>query len=133
MLSGCPMTSTSAEDLFAMSRAHDVRAGASRDNTRAGVILANVDNTVVWVHARREDEAAWQRLRRITRKAMKVKNAGEAGGGGAGRAQVRATSLQRSAQSAPPSWPRRLASKTWLLPRASLSLSSWALRISKIS
>eukprot|EP00965_Chrysotila_dentata_P135427 4477784-Pleurochrysis_carterae.AAC.1 len=35
-LSGMPMTSTSAERLFALGRAHDVRAGASRDDTRAG-------------------------------------------------------------------------------------------------
>eukprot|EP00965_Chrysotila_dentata_P020761 686996-Pleurochrysis_carterae.AAC.1 len=35
-LSGMPMTSTGAERLFASGRAHDVRAGASRDDTRAG-------------------------------------------------------------------------------------------------
>eukprot|EP00965_Chrysotila_dentata_P223278 6193482-Pleurochrysis_carterae.AAC.1 len=34
-LSGMPMTSTGAERLFAFLHAHDVRAGASPDNTRA--------------------------------------------------------------------------------------------------
>eukprot|EP00965_Chrysotila_dentata_P003909 127728-Pleurochrysis_carterae.AAC.1 len=38
-LSGMPKTSTGAERLFALGRAHDIRAGASRDDTRAGVIL----------------------------------------------------------------------------------------------
>eukprot|EP00965_Chrysotila_dentata_P156779 5180084-Pleurochrysis_carterae.AAC.1 len=33
---GMPMTSTGAEYLFALGPAHDVRAGASRDDTRAG-------------------------------------------------------------------------------------------------
>eukprot|EP00965_Chrysotila_dentata_P080080 2642170-Pleurochrysis_carterae.AAC.1 len=32
-LSGMPMTSTGAERLFALGRAQDVRAGASRDDT----------------------------------------------------------------------------------------------------
>eukprot|EP00965_Chrysotila_dentata_P160932 5313806-Pleurochrysis_carterae.AAC.1 len=32
-LSGMPMTSTGAERLVALGRAHDVRAGASRDDT----------------------------------------------------------------------------------------------------
>eukprot|EP00965_Chrysotila_dentata_P118120 3904085-Pleurochrysis_carterae.AAC.1 len=32
-LSCMPMTSTGAERLFALGRAHDVRAGASRDDT----------------------------------------------------------------------------------------------------
>eukprot|EP00965_Chrysotila_dentata_P098718 3263934-Pleurochrysis_carterae.AAC.1 len=36
-LSGMPMTSMGAERLFALGSAHDVRAGASRNNTRAGV------------------------------------------------------------------------------------------------
>eukprot|EP00965_Chrysotila_dentata_P248887 6208591-Pleurochrysis_carterae.AAC.3 len=39
-LSGMPMTSTVGDErLFALGRAHDVRAGARRDDTRAGVIL----------------------------------------------------------------------------------------------
>eukprot|EP00965_Chrysotila_dentata_P098959 3273099-Pleurochrysis_carterae.AAC.3 len=44
-MSGMPMTSTSAERLFALGRAHDVRAGASRDETRARVILGHADGT----------------------------------------------------------------------------------------
>eukprot|EP00965_Chrysotila_dentata_P178752 5903094-Pleurochrysis_carterae.AAC.1 len=35
-LSGMPMTSTGAERVFPLGRAHDVRAGASRENTRVG-------------------------------------------------------------------------------------------------
>eukprot|EP00965_Chrysotila_dentata_P021277 704562-Pleurochrysis_carterae.AAC.1 len=44
-LSGMPMASTGAERLFALGRAHDVRAGASRDDTRAGVVFGHADGT----------------------------------------------------------------------------------------
>eukprot|EP00965_Chrysotila_dentata_P258326 6213185-Pleurochrysis_carterae.AAC.2 len=37
-LSGMSMTCTSAKRLFALGCAHDVRAGASCDDTRAGVL-----------------------------------------------------------------------------------------------
>ena len=43
-LSGCPMTSTGAERLFAIGRKHDERAGCSRDDTRAGAFLGEVDD-----------------------------------------------------------------------------------------
>eukprot|EP00965_Chrysotila_dentata_P088498 2922023-Pleurochrysis_carterae.AAC.1 len=55
-LSGMPMTSTGAEPLFALGRVHDVRAGASRDNTRAGVILGHADGTAAWMRERANGE-----------------------------------------------------------------------------
>eukprot|EP00965_Chrysotila_dentata_P244699 6206125-Pleurochrysis_carterae.AAC.5 len=39
------MTSTGAERLFALGHVHDVCAGASRDDTRVGVILCHADGT----------------------------------------------------------------------------------------
>eukprot|EP00965_Chrysotila_dentata_P165248 5456414-Pleurochrysis_carterae.AAC.2 len=44
-LNGMPITSTGAERLITLGRAHDVRAGASRYDTRAGVILGHAEGT----------------------------------------------------------------------------------------
>eukprot|EP00965_Chrysotila_dentata_P137877 4560369-Pleurochrysis_carterae.AAC.1 len=55
-LSGMPMTSTGAERRFALGGAHDVRAGASRDDTRAGVILGHADGTAAWIRERANGE-----------------------------------------------------------------------------
>eukprot|EP00965_Chrysotila_dentata_P152113 5026227-Pleurochrysis_carterae.AAC.1 len=55
-LSGMPMTSTGAERLFALRRAHDVRAGASRDDTRAGIIFGHADGTAAWMRERANGE-----------------------------------------------------------------------------
>lgn len=70
-LSGCPMTSTCAERLFALGRAHDARAGASRDDTRAGVILGGMDSTVSFMAARVNAEAEWKMLRKRARIGMR--------------------------------------------------------------
>eukprot|EP00965_Chrysotila_dentata_P171524 5660586-Pleurochrysis_carterae.AAC.1 len=59
-----PMTSTGAERLFALGRAHDVRAGASRGDTRAGVILGHADGTAAWMRERTNGEEEWKLLRK---------------------------------------------------------------------
>ena len=69
-LSGCPMTSTGAERLFAIGRKHDERAGCSRDDTRAGAILGDVDNTHVWMRERPDGEREWAELRKRARAEM---------------------------------------------------------------
>eukprot|EP00965_Chrysotila_dentata_P122788 4058118-Pleurochrysis_carterae.AAC.1 len=58
-----PMTSTGAERFFALGRAHDARAGASRDDTRVGVILGHADGTAAWVCERANDEEECKLLR----------------------------------------------------------------------
>lgn len=70
-LSGCPMTSTSAERMFALGRAHDKRAGAARDDTKAGVVLGGMDNTVAFMRGREGAETEWRQLRRLARMSMK--------------------------------------------------------------
>lgn len=70
-LNGCPLTSTSAERMFALGRAHDKRAGASRDDTRAGVVLGGMDNTAEFMRAREHGEAEWRKLRKLARIGMK--------------------------------------------------------------
>ena len=54
------MTSTGAERIFALGRAHDQRAGASRDDTRAGVILGDLDNTAEFMRGRTNGEGEWR-------------------------------------------------------------------------
>eukprot|EP00965_Chrysotila_dentata_P059856 1985199-Pleurochrysis_carterae.AAC.1 len=70
-LSGMPMTSTGTECLFALWRAHDVRAGASRDNTRAGVILGHADGTAAWMRERANGEEECKLLRKRARQGLK--------------------------------------------------------------
>eukprot|EP00965_Chrysotila_dentata_P043985 1462128-Pleurochrysis_carterae.AAC.1 len=70
-LSGMLMTSTGAECLFAPGRAHDVRAGASRDDTRAGVILSHADGTAAWMHECANGEEEWKLLRKRARQGLK--------------------------------------------------------------
>eukprot|EP00965_Chrysotila_dentata_P167580 5533973-Pleurochrysis_carterae.AAC.1 len=48
-MSGTHMTSTHAERMFTRGRDHDARAGASRDDTRAGVILGKADATAAFM------------------------------------------------------------------------------------
>eukprot|EP00965_Chrysotila_dentata_P047180 1565798-Pleurochrysis_carterae.AAC.1 len=68
-----PMTSTGAERLFARGRAHDIRAGASRDDTRAGVILGHADGTArAWMRERADGEKEWKLLRKRARQGFKV-------------------------------------------------------------
>eukprot|EP00965_Chrysotila_dentata_P001133 37024-Pleurochrysis_carterae.AAC.1 len=70
-LSGVPMTSTGADRLFALGRAHDVRAGASRDDTRASVFLGHADGTAAWMHERANGEEKWELLRKRARQGLK--------------------------------------------------------------
>eukprot|EP00965_Chrysotila_dentata_P096108 3175098-Pleurochrysis_carterae.AAC.1 len=71
-LSGMPMTSTGAERLyFASERAQDIRAGASRDDTRAGVILGHADCTAAWMRERANVEEEWKLLRKRARQGLK--------------------------------------------------------------
>ena len=51
-LAGCPITSIGAERVFAIGRMHDKRAGASRDDSRADVILGNLDDTCGFMRGR---------------------------------------------------------------------------------
>eukprot|EP00965_Chrysotila_dentata_P110336 3645164-Pleurochrysis_carterae.AAC.1 len=69
-LSGMLMTSTGAGRLFALGRAHDIRAGASRDNTRAGLILRHADGTAAWMRERANGEG-WKLLRKRARQGLK--------------------------------------------------------------
>eukprot|EP00965_Chrysotila_dentata_P044342 1474266-Pleurochrysis_carterae.AAC.1 len=67
------MTSTDAERLFALGGAHDVRAGASLDDTRAGVILGHADyGTAAWMRERADSEEEWKLLRKRARQDLKV-------------------------------------------------------------
>eukprot|EP00965_Chrysotila_dentata_P039411 1310327-Pleurochrysis_carterae.AAC.1 len=70
-LSGMPMTSTGAEPLFALGRAHHVRAGASVDDTRAGVIFGHADGTASWMRERANGEEEWKLLRKRARQGLK--------------------------------------------------------------
>lgn len=65
------MTSTCAERAFALGRAHDARSGASRDDTRAGVILGGMDHTVSFMMGRANAEAEWKVLRKRARIGMR--------------------------------------------------------------
>eukprot|EP00965_Chrysotila_dentata_P123212 4072861-Pleurochrysis_carterae.AAC.1 len=65
------MTSTGVEYLFALGRAHDVRAGASRDDTPAGVILGHADDTAAWMRERANGEDEWKLLRKRARQGLK--------------------------------------------------------------
>eukprot|EP00965_Chrysotila_dentata_P152711 5047266-Pleurochrysis_carterae.AAC.1 len=65
------MTSTGAERLFALGRAHDVHAGASRDDTRASVILGHADGTAAWMRERADSEEEWKLLRKRARQGLK--------------------------------------------------------------
>ena len=71
-LGGCPMTSTGAERMFALGRAHDKRAGSSRDDTRAGCLLGGMDDTAEFMRGRERAEQEWKALRRLARKGMAV-------------------------------------------------------------
>eukprot|EP00965_Chrysotila_dentata_P059885 1986417-Pleurochrysis_carterae.AAC.1 len=64
------MTSTGAEGHFALGRTHDVRAGASRDDTRAGIILGHADGTAAWMRERANSEE-WKLLRKRARHGLK--------------------------------------------------------------
>eukprot|EP00965_Chrysotila_dentata_P132310 4375099-Pleurochrysis_carterae.AAC.1 len=66
-----PMTSMGAERLFALGRAHDVRAGASRDDTRAGVIRGHADGTTAWMRERADGKEEWKLLRKRARQGLK--------------------------------------------------------------
>eukprot|EP00965_Chrysotila_dentata_P173177 5715120-Pleurochrysis_carterae.AAC.1 len=70
--SGMPMTSTGAERCFALGRGHDISAGASRDDTRAGVILGHADSTVAGMRERADGEEEWRLLRKRARQGLKV-------------------------------------------------------------
>eukprot|EP00965_Chrysotila_dentata_P048895 1622707-Pleurochrysis_carterae.AAC.1 len=65
------MTSTGTERLFALGRAHDVRAGASRNDTRAGIILGHADGTAAWMRERANREEEWKLLRKRERQGLK--------------------------------------------------------------
>eukprot|EP00965_Chrysotila_dentata_P101113 3339303-Pleurochrysis_carterae.AAC.1 len=65
------MTSTGAERLSALGRAHDIRAGASSDDTRAGVILGHADSTAAWMRQRTNGEEEWKLLRKRARHGLK--------------------------------------------------------------
>eukprot|EP00965_Chrysotila_dentata_P005235 172089-Pleurochrysis_carterae.AAC.1 len=65
------MTSTGAERLFALGRSHDVRAGASSDDTHAGVILGHAEGTAAWMCERANGEEEWKLLRMRARQGLK--------------------------------------------------------------
>eukprot|EP00965_Chrysotila_dentata_P127710 4222911-Pleurochrysis_carterae.AAC.1 len=67
-------TSTGAERLFALGRAQNVRPGASRDDTRAGVILGHADGTaaILDARARADGEDEWKLLRKRARQGLQV-------------------------------------------------------------
>eukprot|EP00965_Chrysotila_dentata_P146917 4850517-Pleurochrysis_carterae.AAC.1 len=65
------MTSTGAERFFALGRAHNVRAGASLDDTRAGVIFAHADGTAAWMRERANGKEEWKLLRKRARQGLK--------------------------------------------------------------
>eukprot|EP00965_Chrysotila_dentata_P058045 1924627-Pleurochrysis_carterae.AAC.1 len=65
------MTSTGAERLVVLGRAHDVRAGASRDDTRAGIILGLTDGIAAWIRERTDGEEEWKLLRNRARQGLK--------------------------------------------------------------
>eukprot|EP00965_Chrysotila_dentata_P098697 3263375-Pleurochrysis_carterae.AAC.1 len=67
-----PMTSTVAARLFALGRAHDVRAGASREDTRAGVILGHPDDTAAWMRESADGEEEWKLLRKRAWQGLKL-------------------------------------------------------------
>eukprot|EP00965_Chrysotila_dentata_P186924 6171445-Pleurochrysis_carterae.AAC.1 len=67
-----PMTSTGAERLFAVGRAHDVRAGASRDDSRSGAILGHADVTAAWMRERTDGEEEWKLLRKRAPQGLEV-------------------------------------------------------------
>eukprot|EP00965_Chrysotila_dentata_P000170 5431-Pleurochrysis_carterae.AAC.1 len=94
-----PMTSTDAERLFALEHAHDICAGASRDDTRAGVILGHADGTAAWMRERADGEEECKLLRKRARQGLKVtKHAGETQSswlGAAGDAQGQACRRSR--------------------------------------
>eukprot|EP00965_Chrysotila_dentata_P248549 6208400-Pleurochrysis_carterae.AAC.1 len=71
-LSGMLMTSTGAERLATLGRGHYVRAGASRNGTRAGVILGHADGTSAWMRERANGEEEWKPLRKKARQGLKV-------------------------------------------------------------
>eukprot|EP00965_Chrysotila_dentata_P091412 3017904-Pleurochrysis_carterae.AAC.1 len=54
-----------------LSGPHHVRAGASRDDTRAGVILGHADGTAAWVRERVNGEEEWKLLRKRARQGLK--------------------------------------------------------------
>eukprot|EP00965_Chrysotila_dentata_P020238 669984-Pleurochrysis_carterae.AAC.1 len=56
--------SRGAERLFALGRANDVRVGASRDDTRAGVIPGHADGTAAWMREAADGEEEWKLLRK---------------------------------------------------------------------
>eukprot|EP00965_Chrysotila_dentata_P044920 1492608-Pleurochrysis_carterae.AAC.1 len=65
-LSGMPMMSTGSERRFALGRAYDVCAGASRDDTRAGVIPAMLTAPRPGCESSRSDlKEEWKLLRKI--------------------------------------------------------------------
>eukprot|EP00965_Chrysotila_dentata_P184022 6076238-Pleurochrysis_carterae.AAC.1 len=67
-----PLTSTGAERLLALGLAHDVRAGASRNDTRAGVILGHADGTSAWMRECANGEEYWKLLRERAWQGLKV-------------------------------------------------------------
>ena len=71
-LSGCPMTSIGAERVFALGRFHDKRAGASRDDTRQGLIQTTMDDTTGFMRQRENAEEEWAKLRARANKGMLV-------------------------------------------------------------
>eukprot|EP00965_Chrysotila_dentata_P148458 4901945-Pleurochrysis_carterae.AAC.1 len=72
-MSGTPMTSKHTKRMFALCQSHDTRAGASRDDTRAGVILGKPDATAALIFVRAR---AWRGIR--------VEEAAKGGSAGAG-------------------------------------------------
>jgi hypothetical protein len=88
-LAGMPMTSTGAERAFAVGRRHDVIAGASRDDTRSGVILGDMDDTHKFMRERANGEAEWRQLRKKARAELKVTMAAKRLKDGAEEREVR--------------------------------------------
>eukprot|EP00965_Chrysotila_dentata_P120840 3996731-Pleurochrysis_carterae.AAC.1 len=66
------MTSTGAERLFALGRAHDICARASRNDIRAGITLGHAESTAAWMRERAYGEKEWKLPRRRARQGLTV-------------------------------------------------------------
>lgn len=75
-LSGCPTTSTAAERLFAVGRAHDSRKGVTRADHRSGYVLGKLDKTTEWA-LRREPTTLRLELKACKRMSRMLNHSGQ--------------------------------------------------------
>eukprot|EP00965_Chrysotila_dentata_P155623 5142243-Pleurochrysis_carterae.AAC.5 len=57
--------------MFALGREHDTCSGASRDDTRSGLVLEKADGTAMYMRGRKLSKQKLKKLRKVARQGLK--------------------------------------------------------------